>query len=137
MNRNELQQLSKTRIREAKVLLDAGLHSGAYYLAGYAVECALKACIAKHTQKYDFPDKKIVEASHTHDLAKLVGLAKIKPLQEKVGGTNTTFQAYWDVAMAWSEQSRYRLSGQRDAEELINAITNKQHGVMPWLMGLW
>jgi HEPN domain-containing protein len=33
------------------VLLEAGLYAGAYYLAGYAVECALKACIAKKTAR--------------------------------------------------------------------------------------
>ena len=44
---------------------------GAYYLAGYAIECALKACIAKATRRYDFPDRKKVDASHTHDLREL------------------------------------------------------------------
>jgi len=39
-------------------LLRLGLFDGAYYLAGYAVECALKACIAKGTQRFEFPDKR-------------------------------------------------------------------------------
>ena len=30
-----------------KVLLDAGRYPAAYYLVGYAVECGLKACVAK------------------------------------------------------------------------------------------
>jgi hypothetical protein len=47
MNRAELQRLAKERISDAKVLLAARHWSAAYYLAGYAVECALKACIAK------------------------------------------------------------------------------------------
>jgi hypothetical protein len=47
MNRNDLQNLSRLREKEAKVLLDNGCFAGAYYLLGYAVECALKACIAK------------------------------------------------------------------------------------------
>ncbi len=41
MNRGDLQRLSNARIRKAKVLFDAGEYSGAYYLAGYAVECGL------------------------------------------------------------------------------------------------
>jgi hypothetical protein len=49
MNRAEFQKLSDLRLHESKALLTAGLPQGAYYLAGYAVECALKACIAKRT----------------------------------------------------------------------------------------
>jgi len=49
MNRNDFQQLADVRIDEAVVLLDQGKYDGAYYLAGYAVECSLKACIAKLT----------------------------------------------------------------------------------------
>jgi HEPN domain-containing protein len=51
MNRDTLQRISNQRRREVAVLLEAGLYAGAYYLAGYAVECALKACIAKKTAR--------------------------------------------------------------------------------------
>jgi HEPN domain-containing protein len=47
VNRNGLQDLSKVRLKEATALLNLRMYDGAYYLAGYAVECALKACIAK------------------------------------------------------------------------------------------
>ena len=48
MNRSELQQLAEIRLRDAKALLVTGENdAGAYYMAGYAVECALKAVIAK------------------------------------------------------------------------------------------
>ena len=60
MNRLEFQQLAEVRVREAEALLAVGLWDGAYYLAGYAVECALKACIlrlveqtAKHREALD------------------------------------------------------------------------------------
>jgi hypothetical protein len=78
MNRIDLQELSEIRIRESRALLDAGFSDGAYYLAGYAVECALKACIAKRTQEHDFPDKKLVNDSHTHNLKTLLQLAELK-----------------------------------------------------------
>jgi HEPN domain-containing protein len=75
MNRADLQKLSNMRIREAKVLFAAEEYSGAYYLAGYAVECALKACIAKSVQRYDFPDKSLAQKSYVHDLKDLLRLA--------------------------------------------------------------
>ena len=58
MDRKDLQTLSRVRLKEATSLLNLGFYDGAYYLAGYAVECALKACIAKGTRRYEFPDKK-------------------------------------------------------------------------------
>jgi HEPN domain-containing protein len=57
MDRKDLRALSRVRLSEARALFKAGLPDGAYYLAGYAVECALKACIAKETQRYEFPEK--------------------------------------------------------------------------------
>jgi HEPN domain-containing protein len=137
MNRKELQELSGTRIREAEALLKAGEPSGAYYLAGYAVECALKACIAKRTQQYDFPDKKVVERSFSHDLVGLLNPADLNGLRDIEARASREFQTYWDIVTRWSEQSRYKISSKDDAKELIDAITNKQHGVMPWLMRLW
>lgn len=55
MNRRDLKDLAAIRVREASLLLKNKQYSGAYYLAGYAVECALKACISKETRRYDFP----------------------------------------------------------------------------------
>ena len=78
MNRIDFQKIAETRLREAKALLDAGFQDGAYYLAGYSVECALKACIAKRTREHDFPEKKLAIDSHTHDLRDLLRLALLK-----------------------------------------------------------
>jgi len=51
VDRKDLQTLSTIRLKEATALLKAGLFDGSYYLAGYSVECALKACIAPGTQR--------------------------------------------------------------------------------------
>jgi hypothetical protein len=67
MNRKDLQALSQLRAREARYLLKGGHLSGAYYLLGYSVECALKACIAKRVQRYDFPDKQLAQEVYTHN----------------------------------------------------------------------
>ena len=75
MNKVELETLSETRIREAELLFSNGEFGGAYYLAGYSVECALKACICKQVKESDFPNKKLAQDSHTHKLLDLVGVA--------------------------------------------------------------
>ena len=51
----DLQDLAELRIKEARILLDAGSYPGAFYLAGYSVECALKACIAKALANWNAP----------------------------------------------------------------------------------
>lgn len=55
MDRKDLQSLSRWRLLEAKALLGANLPSGAYYLAGYAVECALKLVLPKAHAAMIFP----------------------------------------------------------------------------------
>src|SRR5262245_42999004 len=74
VNRTNFRRLAEIRIVEARVLIDNRKYDGGYYLAGYAVECGLKACIAKLTKVYDFPPKSVNEY-YTHDLEKLVKTA--------------------------------------------------------------
>jgi hypothetical protein len=57
------------------------------------VECALKACIAKGTERYEFPDKKRVDASYTHNLQELVKLAGLEGLRLERAG-NAIWPAY-------------------------------------------
>lgn len=89
MNRTYFQRIAKMRVNEAKALLDGGHYPGAYYLLGYAVECALKACVAKQVKRYDFPDKKVANEAFTHDLEKLVKVAGIGPDFENDRKTDT------------------------------------------------
>ncbi|MCP5110188.1 MAG: DNA-binding protein, partial [bacterium] len=133
MKRKDLQQLSTIRLREARALFAAGHFEGAYYLGGYVVECALKACVAKQTERYEFPDKKRANASHTHSIPDLVGLAGIgKELGQKKQ-SDLNFAANWRIVEIWSEQSRYERRGQAEAESLLAALRDRNHGVLRWL----
>jgi HEPN domain-containing protein len=137
MNRGDLRQLAETRLAEAQMLLGAGMWSGAYYLVGYAVECGLKACIAKSTKQDDFPVKARVIASHTHDLAQLVGVAGIRAELEAESGNDAAFSGYWGVVSQWNEESRYRQWTEADAMELVEAVSDVDHGVLRWLKTRW
>jgi HEPN domain-containing protein len=72
MLRTDLQRLSRLRAQEARTLFAAGHYDGAYYLAGFAIECALKACIARKTQRYEFPDPKRAGRAWNHQLDQLL-----------------------------------------------------------------
>ena len=143
MNRNDFQQLAELRIQEAKALLAAGFPEGAYYLAGYAVECALKACIARKTQEFDFPEKKRVNDSHTHDLGKLLVLAGLSEEIQLEFAANTAMEWRWGIVRDWSEESRYQMFQGGEAERIqratlmINVIGSRHGGVMQWIKQRW
>ena len=72
----------------AAALLAAGRWSAAYYLAGYAVECALKACVLGHLIRTDavviFRDRKYSENCWKHDFEKLIQAAGLKGAEEEI-----------------------------------------------------
>lgn len=136
MNRTEFQSLSRTRLREARSLCRAGLYDGAYYLAGYAVECALKACIARRTRRHDFPDKKIVDASYTHNLTDLLRVAGLQPQLATSMQEDRALEVNWTVVKDWNVATRYERRARQQASDLIKAISG-QHGVLQWVRQHW
>lgn len=138
MNRGDLQKLSNQRRKEALVLLRAKQYQGAYYLAGYSVECALKSCISKQTKRHDFPDKKFAMKVFTHDIRSLVRAAGLEQqLGLDVRGNNH-LEINWTIVKDWSEQARYKLAiSRREAEDLYSACTSRTNGVLPWVRKHW
>jgi len=110
MNRQDLQDISKVRRKEAAILLKAKQYCGAYYLLGYSIECALKACIAKQTNKYDFPDKEVVQKAYVHDLEQLLKIAGLDYQLRQDMKTNRTLEVNWAIVKDWSEKARYKKS---------------------------
>ena len=137
MHRRDLQALSKVRLTEAKALLGLGLCDGAYYLAGYAVECALKACIAKGTQRHEFPDRRRVESSYSHNLRELIKVAGLDDARRERAGQDASFRSNWDIAESWSEQSRYRPDRPEAAKAMVVAVGDRRHGVIAWIKLHW
>jgi HEPN domain-containing protein len=137
MNRDAFQQISRIRTREARALLDAGYYPGAYYLIGYAVECALKACVSKQVKRYDFPDKKLANEAFTHDLEKLVRVAGLAPDFERERRTNLDLELNWAVVKDWSESIRYEISvSEAQARDLYSACTGR-NGILQWIKRRW
>lgn len=134
MNKIELESLAAIRIKEAEILLMANCYHGAYYLAGYALECALNACIAKHVKEFDFPNKQLANESYTHNLNKLLTTAGLKQELAEQEQRNEDIKLNWGVVNRWSEESRYEcVITQQEAYDLFNAITDNESGILPWL----
>lgn len=139
MNRTDWQQLADVRIAEAIALLNLNppMPDGAYYLAGYAVECALKACIAKTYNQHDWPERQFVNKSHTHDLTELVVAAGLDVTRKADTDGNPALAQNWLIVEDWSERSRYKRHSQADAQRLINAVNDAINGVLPWVKVHW
>lgn len=138
MNRKDFQTLALVRLSEAQALLANGMPDGAYYLCGYAVECALKAHIARQTQRHDFPpDPRAVQGIYTHDLVKLVGAAGLDVLLLARQRADETFSSNWELVRDWSEQSRYGRHDIDKARLIYAAVADRRHGVLSWISRYW
>lgn len=126
-----------TRLSEAKVLLGNRHYSGAYYLAGYVVEFALKSCIAKQTRRHDFPDKKKTLDSWEHIPTALIKIAGLQSALAAEIRVDPVFSRNWTNVIRWDVNSRYAVNGEREAVDLVKAISDRRHGVLRWLRRHW
>lgn len=118
-------------------MLNHRKYQGAYYLSGYSIECALKACIAKKTKRYEFPDKREVEACYTHKLSNLLKIAELEQVLNDMDGSITNLPSNWMVVKDWTETSRYEKRSREDAKDIYIAITEPSGGVLPWIRQYW
>ena len=132
----DFQRLADLRAKEAGILARNGCEQGAYYLAGYAVECALKACIAKKTKRHEFPPKRdYVDKVYSHKLDTLLELADLKKQRDEEMKKNKAFEANWLFLKDWNEGTRYVTSGLK-GKDLYEAVTGTD-GVLPWIKQRW
>ena len=139
MNRTDLQLLSQERLYDAQALIAASRWSGAYYLAGYSLECALKSSVLRHLEQTGiiFEDKRFVEKCWTHDLETLVKIADLEAKRGIAISANAQLGTNWLLAKDWDESFRYRNSTQQQAQMLYHAISDTTNGVLQWIKQYW
>ncbi len=130
--------LSYLRIKEAKVLFKYKQYCGAYYLLGYSMELALKACYCKGVKAGTFPIKEAVAKLYSHNLENLLDVSGLKLEHSNEQKKYPKFSANWLVVKDWSETSRYDKDiKKKDVESLMKAITDGKSGVFNWVKKLW
>ena len=140
MTRVEWQQLAERWLVDAKCMLDGHRWAAAYYVAGYAVECGLKACVLVRvaaTPEVIFGDKKFSEKCWTHGLLELVKMANLEEARAADSEANPALGRNWLIAKDWSEKARYQTTSHQKAKKLYDAITDPANGVMPWIRIRW
>jgi len=133
-----LQTLAESRLDEGRILLSNNQWTGAYYLTGLAVECALKACLARAVKKHDYPDKDFVKDMYQHKLQVLIGLdAALGAALRADMARDPKLNANWNTVKDWNNEKRYDVVNEQEARGLYDAATKKGSGVMPWIRRRW
>jgi len=135
--RKDLQKLAELRIKEAQDLLARKHPSGSYYLAGFSIECALKAVIARNFKANQIPDKKFVQQIYEgHDFKKLLSLANLKELEHGIDN-NVRVGVNWATVCKWKVESRYEIKRLDEAKALLLAIQDPSDGILIWIKRFW
>lgn len=139
MTRKEWQRKSAVFAQSAKALLEVGQHDSAYYLAGLAMECALKAKIATRFRANDIPAKNVVLEIYNngHNLTKLIALANLETALSAEERANAIFRASWNTAKTWTVDSRYVTWSPAEASDMVSAVTKRGTGVLAWIRQHW
>ena len=116
----ELNKISKARIRDAKILLRNKSYEGSLYVCGYAIELALKAVICSYLHLSGIPhtseEFSNIAKIKTHNLEELLKLVP-SHVSTKI---KSTYLADWSVVLLWNPEMRYapikgvRMKGQAD-----------------------
>jgi hypothetical protein len=139
----EFWDLAEVRLKDAEGLLGIQRWACAYYVAGYAVECALKAFIVREAEQTGsvFDDKKfatqLLDSFFVHDLEKLFKTTNLEATFGSARGANQALDDNWQIVKGWKETSRYQQKGQPEAEALVQAINHDPDGVMKWIRDHW
>jgi HEPN domain-containing protein len=137
LGKEELKALSVAKLSDAQLLFAHERWSNAYYLAGYAVELAFKACLAGQFIADAIPDRKLVTDLHTHDLSKLVSLAGLQTALKQRQDQDVEFAQNWGLTAQWKPDSRYEIRDRSAADYLVHAVGDDAHGVLPWIRTFW
>jgi hypothetical protein len=135
--RAELQAVAQAKLEDALLLFQHRRFSNAYYLAGYAIEIGLKACIARQIAAETIPDRNFINETYRHELIKLVGIAGLTAELRTREQRSPAFAANWSTVAEWSPEKRYESIDSYSAQFMIEAVNEPENGVFPWIKTYW
>lgn len=145
-SRTEFQLLSGKRLDEAKALQSAGHYEAAFYLAGYAVECGLKAAVCK-TLRIDLFNLStdLHKGFKTHRLDYLIVLAGLSVQLANDAAADTSLSVAAnpfvnppsgvDRWQSWTEEVRYNVVACPDT--VSHNFVNNVERFISWLENHW
>lgn len=125
----EFKENYKSKIEEAKILLEKGFYLSSIYLGGYAIEILLKVIIMEKLGLSELPD-----CFKTHDLELLLFISGVKDKLDANKKQKENF-SFVNAQVQWSEQIRYKdpkFYSQEKAELFLDILTGED-GLIAWL----
>jgi hypothetical protein len=120
---------SRRRREDAENLHNAGRWAGSIYLAGYAIECSLKALICYNENKNSFRDTRICQrgghGNTLHSLTLLLNESSALQRAIKLDRTNKYKEAWKTITSLWQkDELRYwdKLGNEDDCRRFIDAV---------------
>jgi hypothetical protein len=135
--RSDLQAFAQAKIDDATLLLANRRFSNAYFLAGYAVELGLKACIAAQISAETLPDTAFIKGILSHGFPQLIGLAGLAGALKNEQDRDANFATNWAIAAQWGPDARYQAFDPMSAQLLVLAISDPYSGVLQWIKTHW
>jgi HEPN domain-containing protein len=137
LRRDDLQLVAQAKIDDASILLREGRASNAYYLAGYAIEIGLKACIAKQIAGETIPSLPFIRSIYDHDLQKLMKVAGLSAELKRALDSDALFATNWAIVCEWDPIERYSTIDLNTAQLMIAAVADSETGVLAWIRAHW
>jgi hypothetical protein len=140
VNRAHWQLLAEERVKDAGLLLGGGHWAAAYYLAGYAIECGLKACVLAYVANNPeiiFREMMFSKNCWTHNIGDLVAVSGLEAIRRTDADMNLVLGINWTIVQKWNETTRYEFKSELDAKRLYEAVTHHNDGVLPWIRIRW
>lgn len=137
LKRADLQALAQAKLDDAQLLFEHARFSNSYYLAGYAVEIGLKACIARQVNAETIPDKYFLNNVLKHEFLKLIALAGLATALKEQQDRDPSFAAKWAIVSEWSPDARYESKDPCSAQVMLHALLHPDSGVFKWIRAYW
>ena len=139
---NQLREVSERRFDDAKCLVDSGDQkraNGAMYLAGFVIECLLKALLLERHSNLQVPvdpaqlspsDREVFDLLYRHELDAMIVF--LPELNKKL--SSSTWRQFQTICEEWTVHARYSpLNAKLDrAKDYLNTVKE----VKRWLREL-
>ena len=148
--RIEFQELATLRLEEASILLAKNYPDGAFYLAGYAVECALKSAICRTLDIDDFFELNsakahsakvkddVLQKFRTHDYGTLLALSGWYYKLDTAITLDVILGDAWTIirTLSWTEQYRYETTT-RKGQVAVQGFIDSVNIFLQWIKTHW
>lgn len=123
LSREELREIARARVNDAKVLLAGQRWDGAVYLCGYAVEIGLKSRIVATCGLHGFPETDAEFKALKPLWLKVHKLDNLLTLSGREPRVKSRYLTEWSGVAQWEPEARYKRIGsakKQDAERMIH-----------------